>query len=164
MLLVKEIVRSIYNEIKSTFKYSWQEAEVMNEELRDKKIKAKEVPLKCYIRKKGTSFQYSMAMLYRLRQNNIKAYLGIYKGEGLHSDEVKDDYYFVLYREGFLHWHIADLKPQDPEDNIPDPARIEIKKFKKLKGKLWLFNPYDEHLGNLPIWGGFFKKTKWIIK
>lgn len=163
MLVVREIVRTIFNEIESTFKYSWQEAEIMNQELRNKKVKAKEVPLKSYICKKGTSLQYSMAMLYRLKQNNVKAYLGIYKGEGLHSDEVKDDYAFVMYPEGFLQWYIADLEPQDPKDNIPDPARIEIKKFKKLKGKLWLFDPYDDKQGSKPIFDGFFEKPKLII-
>lgn len=164
MLLVKEIVRSIFDEIKGTFVYSWKDAEVMNQELRDKKVKAKEVPLKCYIRKKGTSLQYSMAMIYRLRQNNIKAYLGIYKGEGLHSDEVKDDYAFVMYREGFLRWYIADLEPQNPQDNILNPARIKIKSFKKLKGKLWLYNPYDDKRGSKLIFDGFFEKPEWIIK
>ena len=42
MLVVREIVRTIFNEIESTFKYSWQEAEIMNQELRNKKVKAKE--------------------------------------------------------------------------------------------------------------------------
>lgn len=164
MLLVKEIVRSIFYEIKGTFVYSWKDAEVMNQELRDKKVKAKEVPFKCYIRKKGTSLQYSMAMIYRLRQNNIRAYLGIYKGEGLYSDEIKDDYAFVMYREGFLRWYIADLEPQNSQDNILNPARIGIKSFKKLKGRLWLFDTYDEKKGSKLIFGGFFEEPKWIIK
>ena len=164
MLLVKEIVRSIYNEIKGTFTYSWQESEAINQELKDKKVKANEVPLKSYICKKGTSLHYSMAMIYRLRQNDIKAYLGIYKGEGFYSEETKDDYYLVIYQEELLRWYIAAFEPQDIKDNFQNPARIKIGIFKKSKGRIWVYNPYDERLGNLPIFGGFFKKPKLIIK
>jgi len=164
MFLKRKIIRSIYNEIEGFFKYSLTEEEVINQELRDKKVKAKEVPFNSYNCKKGGSLQYAMAMIYRLRQNDIKSFLGIYKGEGIYSEDSKYDYAFVIYREAFFRWYIAEFKMQEPKDNIQDPARIEIAKFRKLKGKLWVYNPYDEHLGNLPIFGGFFDKPKIIIK
>ena len=164
MLLKRKIIRSIYNEIKGTFKYSLAEAEVINQELRDKKVKAKEVPFNSYNCKKGANLQYAMAMIYRLRQNDIKSFLGIYKGEGIYSEDSKYDYAFVLYREAFLRWYIADFEPQNPDDNILNPECITVKKFKKLKGKLWIYNPYDDKQGIKPIFDGFFEKTKWIIK
>lgn len=165
MLLVKKIVRTIFDEIEGTFTYSSQEEEIIKEHQKYDEARAKEAPLRAYLHKKGASFQYSFAMLYRLRQNNIKAYLGIYKGEGLHSPDIKDDYAFVLYREGFLRWYIADFEKEDLEDENINPARISIKKFKKMKkSKMWLYDPYDERQGRKPLFDGFFEKPKWIIK
>lgn len=164
MLLKRKIIRSIYNEIKGTFKYSLTEAEVINQKLSDRKVKAKEVPLKSFICKKGSELQYSMAMIYRLRQNDIKAYLGIYVEEDKFNANLNEKYYFVIYREAFLRWYIADFESQNPDDNILNPERITVKKFKKLKGKLWIYNPYDDKQGSEPIFDGFFKKPKWIIK
>ena len=164
MFLVKEIVRSIYHEIKGTFKYSFAEEEVLDKRLESQRVKAKDVPLRAFISKRGTSLQYSMAMIYRLRQNYIKVYLGIYKGENLYVEDVKSNYYFVLYRESFFRWYIADFEPQDPNDNIKDQVRIKIWKFRKLKGRLWIYDPYDEQLGNLPFFDGFLEKPKIIIR
>lgn len=161
MLIEKEIVRSIYDEIESTFTYSFTDAEELNKKARKDETKAREIPFKCYMVKKGTSLQYSMAMLYRLKQNGIKAFLGIYKGEGLYSDEIKDDYAFVLYKETLFKWYVVDLEPVNPSEKIVDPVRIQLKAYKKMKGKLWLYNPYDEVLGNLPIFNGFFGEPIW---
>lgn len=161
MLIKKEIVRSIYEEIKSTFTYSFTDAEEINKKARKDETKARDMPYKCYMVKKGTSLQYAMAMLYRFKQNGIKAFLGIYKGEGLYSAERKDDYAFVIYNESFFKWYVVDLEPVDPSEKIVNPVCIPIKTYKKMKGKLWFYNPYDEVLGNLPIFDGFFKEPIW---
>lgn len=165
MLLVQEIVRSIFNEIVRTFTYSSEEEEKIKEHQKYDKTRANEAPLRAYLHKKGASFQYSFAMLYMLRQNNIKAYLGIYKGEGLHSPDVQDDYACVLYREGLFHWYIAGCENEDIKNKNINPARISIKKFKKMKkSKIYLYDPYDEIQGRKPLFGGFLEKPKWIIK
>ena len=164
MLLVKEIVRAIYCEIKGTFQFSDTEAEVLEERWKGEKIKAKDVPLRSFISKRGTSLQYAMAMIYRLRQNEIKTYMGVYKGEDLYVEDIRANYYFVLYRENFFKWYIVDLEPQDPNHAVENPIHIKMEEFKKMKGKLWIYDPYDDHLGNLPFFDGFLKKPKFIIK
>lgn len=164
MLLVKEIVRAIFCEIKETFEFSDSEAEVLEERWKAGKIKAKDVPLRSFVSKRGTSLQYAMAMIYRLRQNEIKAYIGIYKGEDLYVEDICANYYFVLYRENFFKWYIADLEPKDPNCAVENPVRIKIGMFKKMKGRLWFYDPYDAHLGNLPFFDGFLKKPKFMIK
>ena len=164
MFLVREITREIYNVIKGTFKYSFEEAEIIDHKLKDEKVKAKDVPLKSYIAKKGASLQLSMAMLYMLKLNGIESYIGIYKGESMYTDQRKGDYAVVIYHESLFGWYVADFEPQNPNYKIKNPERIALKKFRKLKGKIWVYNPYDKHFGNLPIFGGFLQYPKKVIK
>lgn len=164
--LAEDIVRSVYNEIKATFQWDNKEAELINKQLKEDKTSAGRVPVICYIKKKGTSFQYSMAMYDRLMLTGIESYFGVYLGEGLYSESRKDNYAFVLYVENkgiFKKYYVADFEPQDPKDNILDPVHIPLKQFKKLRGKLWIYEPYGD-LKSLPIFDGFFKHPKKMIK
>ena len=161
MELKMEIIRSIYTEIKRTFEYSFDEAEVFDKKIKEEQIKAKDVPFQSYMAKKGMSLQYSMAMLYLLRQNGIKAYLGVYKGEGLYSEEEKMDYAFIVYRDGWFKWFALDFEYIEPKWKVTDQTRIPIRKYRKIRGKIWIYNPYDEEKGNLPFFGGFLKKYNW---
>lgn len=164
-LLVEKIVRSVYNEIKTTFEWDIKEAEKINQIFRKEKISAGRVPIICYLKKKGTSLQWCMAMYDRLMLNGIESYIGVYLGEGLYSESKKDNYAFVLYADGngiFKRYYVADFEPQDPNDNILDPVHIPLKKYKNLKGKLWIYEPYGD-FKSLPIFGGFFNKPKKII-
>lgn len=164
MFLVREITRDIYNEIKGTFKYSFEEAELIDKKLKDEKVKAKDVPLMSYTAKKGASLQFSMGMLYRLNLNGIESYIGVYKGESMYTDQRKGDYAVVIYHESLLGWYVADFEPQNPHNNIKDPSHIKLKNFRKLKGKIWVYDPYNKHFGNLPIFGGFLQYPKKVIK
>mgnify|MGYP001625098052 CR=1 FL=1 len=161
MELKRKIIRSIYTEIQKTFKYSLDEAEVLDKKLKKENTKAKDVPFRSFMAKRGTSLQYSMAMLYLLKRNDIKAYLGEYKGEGDYSDEEKMDYAFVVYRDGWFRWFALDFEYIEPKWKVTDQTRIPIRKYRKIRGKIWIYNPYDEKKGNLPFFGTFQKKYNW---
>lgn len=156
MLYERETVRTIYYEINHTFKRSLEEAEAINQKWKQKGIKAKECPFQSFMEKKGASLQFSLAMLYRLHQNNIKALIGVYNTAS--KDNIIEAHTFVLYRESFLRWYVADFKPEILPKTICNPARIPVPDYKKMKGKLVFFNPYDKPLGNLPMFDGFFNE------
>ena len=89
MSLKIEIIRSVFKEIKRNFKYSLIEAEAIDRNIEKEKVKACELPFKSFMDKKGMSLQCSMALIYMLRRNGIKSFLGVYMGEGLYTDEQK---------------------------------------------------------------------------
>ena len=163
VLYLREVVQSDYMEINRIFNRSLKEEEALEQKWLKKRLIAKEAPFQSFVERKGGTMQYSLAMLYMLRQNHIKAYLGIYKVENFYREEVQEFYAFVIYRESFVKWYVADFEPLDPDSNIKNPARISILKYKKLKGKLWIYDPYDKTYGKLPILGGFLEKPKFVI-
>lgn len=153
MLYEREVIRSIYGEI-SCFHRSLEEAEAINEEWSTKNLKARECPFRAYMEKQGASLQFSLAMLYRLHQNYIKSYIGVYNT--VSKDNIIEAHTFVMYKESLFRWYVADFKKECLPQTIGNPARISVFRYRKLKGKLLLFNPYDKPLGNLPIFDGFF--------
>ena len=164
MLFVREVVRAIYNEIKNSFFYSIKEGEKVNKRFEGEKTKAKDLPFKSFLLKKGDTLEYSMAMIHRLNQNAIKAYLGSYVEQDPYEVDIKEVGYFVLYRESLFHYYIADFASQNPDDGIECPFRIQLRKYKKLKGELKFYNPYDKKNGNLPFFGEFLRKPKFKIR
>ena len=160
MELKRQIIRSTFFEIKRTFTYSFGEAEVLDKKLKEEHTKAKDVPFRSFMDKRGTSLQYAMAMIYLLRRNGIKSYLGVYKGEGLYTDEQNSDYAFVGYRN-FFKPYVADFEDLDEKWKVTDPTSIPIQKYRKIRGKLWIYNPYDKKKGNLPFFGRFLKEYNW---
>ena len=163
-MLFKGIVRSIYNEIKKDFKFSLKGAEELNKKILLEKVKAEDVPFKFFFNKMGDTLQYSMAMIYRLRQNGIKAYLGMYEERDKYEIDMKEKGYFVMYKESLFNFYIADFASQNPDDGIECPFRIPVRKYKKLKGELQIYDPYDKKNGNLPFFGEFLRKPKFKIR
>ena len=162
MTLKREIIRATFLEIKRTFTQSMEEAEVLDRKLKKENTKARDVPFKSFMYKKGMSLEYSMAMIYLLKENGIKSYLGVYKGEGLYTDEQKSDYAFVVYREG-LRICVADFERIDPKWEIKDQSSIPIRKYRKIRGRLWIYSPYNEKKGNLPFFGEFLNRYNWKL-
>lgn len=163
MLYLREVVQSDYLEINRIFNRSLKEAEVLEQKWIKKGLLANEAPFQAFMERKGGDLQYSLAMLYMLRKNHIKAYIGTQKDDSLNYEGIPDNYFFVIYKESAFRWYIADLRPQNPDDKIENPERIPILRYRKLKGKLWIFDPYDKTRGRLPILGEFFKKPKFVI-
>ena len=160
MSLKIEIIRSVFKEIKRNFKYSLIEAEAIDRNIEKEKVKACELPFKSFMDKKGMSLQCSMAMIYMLRRNGIKSFLGVYMGEGLYTDEQKSNYAFVIYLDGFK-IRVADFEPIEERWKITDPSCIPISKYRKIRGKMWIYDPYSPKTGNLPFFGGFLEKWIW---
>lgn len=153
MGIKKEIIRSIYEEVKASFKMDLRSAEHLDKEAKAKKTKSKELPFQSFMAKRGASLQFAMGMIYILKRNGIKALLVVYRGEGEFSEKPAD-HASVVYRDG-LGLYIADFEAEDL--NMNKPYRIPLLEYRKKRGKLWIYDPYGKN-GSLPFFEGFLKK------
>ena len=96
-----------YNVAIARVKKSIEGDEDVKEKINKYKLKAKDVPLFCYVQQKGESLSQAMTMIYALKTDDLKAYLGVYIGDNLYTDEISESYYFVLYRLNPFNWYVA---------------------------------------------------------
>ena len=141
-------------------KYSLEGEDEIGRKIKARSIKAKDVPYFCYVQQKGGSLAQAMTMLYILKVDNLSAYLGVYMDESVYMEDRMTSYYFVLYHAANpAKWYVANFEPVgEPLSNYKQDA-IPFWRFLKERKEVWLYNVYDSHQGQLPLFGGFFEKS-----
>ncbi len=146
-----------YNVAIARVKKSIEGDEDVKEKINKYKLKAKDVPLFCYVQQKGESLSQAMTMIYALKTDDLKAYLGVYIGDNLYTDEISESYYFVLYRLNPFNWYVAYFENMEEEISKYDIKKIPIWAFWKFKKEIWIYDPYDPENGQREFFGSFFK-------
>ncbi len=151
-------------------KYSLKGEDEVGKKIQKGLIKAKNVPHFCYVQQKGGSLEQAMTMLHILKMDNLSAYLGVYMDESLYCEDQLTSYYFVLYHDSNLSkWYVANFEPVGEPLNRYKQDAIPFLRFLQERKEIWIYNVYDFRNGQLPLFGGFFKKPlahlniRWLI-